>query len=130
MGPGGAAGAQDPKAFADSLVSAPPGPIVAEYKSATPEQMLAAIDSIKKRRPAYAVLLASAGEDKVSFVAAVSDEIIAKGLKAGDWVKEAAKPTGGSGGGRPNLAQAGGKDPSKLAEALEAAKAAAAKVGA
>jgi alanyl-tRNA synthetase len=127
---GGAAGAQDPKAFADSLVSAPPGPIVAEYKSATPEQMLAAIDSIKKRRPAYAVLLASAGEDKVSFVAAVSDEIIAKGLKAGDWVKEAAKPTGGSGGGRPNLAQAGGKDPSKLAEALEAAKAAAAKVGA
>ena len=52
----------------------------------------------------------------------VSDDAIAKGLKAGDWVKEAAKITGGGGGGRPNMAQAGGKDPAKLADALAAAR--------
>jgi len=66
--------------------------------------------------------------DKVSFVAAVSEDLIKKGLKAGDWVKEAAKITGGGGGGRPNLAQAGGKDASKVDDALSAARAFAAKV--
>ena len=59
---------------------------------------------------------------KVTFIAAVSDDLIAKGLKAGDWVKEAAKVAGGGGGGRPQMAQAGGKDPGKLADALSAAK--------
>jgi alanyl-tRNA synthetase len=58
----------------------------------------------------------------VSFVAAVSDDMIAKGLKAGDWVREAAKTAGGGGGGRPQMAQAGGKDPAKLEAALEAAR--------
>ena len=47
---------------------------------------------------------------------------IAKGLKAGDWVREAAKAAGGGGGGRPHMAQAGGKDPSKMVEALEVAR--------
>ena len=47
---------------------------------------------------------------------------IGEGLKAGDWVKETAKVCGGGGGGRPDMAQAGGKDPSKIDEALEAAK--------
>jgi alanyl-tRNA synthetase len=62
-----------------------------------------------------------AGE-KVSFVAAVPEALIKKGLKAGDWVKEAAKVAGGGGGGRPDMAQAGGKDPAKLGEALEVAR--------
>jgi len=118
---GGASGLQDPKAFADSVL-ATEGPIVAEYKNASQEQMLGAIDSIKKRRPSHAVLLASGADEKVSFVAVVSDDLIAKGLKAGDWVKEAAKITGGSGGGRPNMAQAGGKDLGKMEEAIEKAK--------
>jgi len=52
----------------------------------------------------------------------VSDDLIAKGLKAGDWIRETAKVAGGGGGGRPQMAQAGGKDPSKLGEALETAK--------
>jgi alanyl-tRNA synthetase len=58
----------------------------------------------------------------VNFVAAVSDDLIAKGLKAGDWIRETAKVAGGGGGGRPQMAQAGGKDPSKLADALETAR--------
>jgi len=52
----------------------------------------------------------------------VSDDLIAKGLKAGDWVRETAKVAGGGGGGRPQMAQAGGKEPAKLSEALEQAR--------
>jgi alanyl-tRNA synthetase len=59
----------------------------------------------------------------------VPQSLIAKGLKAGDWVKAAAQACGGSGGGKPDMAQAGGKDASKVGEAIDAAKALAAKVG-
>jgi alanyl-tRNA synthetase len=80
------------------------------------------MDSLRKRAPSHGLLLASTDQGKVTFVAAVSDDLIAKGLKAGDWVRQAAKVTGGGGGGRPQMAQAGGKDPSRLDAALDAAK--------
>ena len=51
-------------------------------------------------------------------LAAVTDDLIEKGLKAGDIVKEIAPIVGGGGGGRPQFAQAGGKNPAKLEEAL------------
>jgi alanyl-tRNA synthetase len=89
---------------------------------AAQDQLLSALDSIRKRAGSYGVLLGAAADDKVAFVAAVSDDLIAMGLKAGDWVREAAKVTGGGGGGRPQMAQAGGKDPAKLNDALEAAR--------
>ena len=55
--------------------------------------------------------------------AAVTDDLIkSKGLKAGDLVKHIAPLVGGGGGGKPQLAQAGGKQPEKIPEALEAAK--------
>ena len=96
--------------------------IVSSIDSASDDQLRALIDSIKKRSPSFAALLGATDGQKVSFVAAVSDDLIAKGLKAGDWVREAAKVAGGGGGGRPQMAQAGGKDPAKLAEALDAAR--------
>jgi alanyl-tRNA synthetase len=80
------------------------------------------IDSVKKRVGTFGVLLGAVIDEKASFVAAVSDDLIGKGLKAGDWVREAAKVAGGGGGGRPQLAQAGGKDPSKLSDALTVAR--------
>jgi alanyl-tRNA synthetase len=92
--------------------------VVAEVPGAGNDQLLGIVDSIKKQSPTYAVLVGSAADGKVNFVAAVSDDLIAKGLKAGDWIREAAKVTGGGGGGRPQMAQAGGKDPAKLGEAL------------
>jgi alanyl-tRNA synthetase len=58
----------------------------------------------------------------VSFVAAFSPAVQKLGLKAGSFIGEIAKLTGGGGGGRPNLAQAGGKQPEKLAQALQAAQ--------
>ena len=62
--------------------------------------------------------------DKVTFIVVVTDNVIReRGLKAGEIVKQVAKITGGGGGGKDHLAQAGGKDPSKLEEALAQAPA-------
>jgi alanyl-tRNA synthetase len=70
-----------------------------------------------------AVLLGGALESgKVSLVAAFSKSVNQKGLQAGKFVGDIAKICGGGGGGRPNLAQAGGRDPSKLGEALASGK--------
>jgi alanyl-tRNA synthetase len=60
---------------------------------------------------------------KVNFVAAFSPEAVKKGLQAGKVIGAVAKICGGGGGGRPNFAQAGGKDDSKLGEAIAEAKA-------
>ena len=64
------------------------------------------------------VLLGAVVEDKVSLVSFVSRDLVERGLNAGKIVGEAAKVAGGGGGGRPDMAQAGGKDTSKLEEAL------------
>ena len=69
------------------------------------------------------VVLASIPEpDKVSLVAAFSREVNKKGLQAGKFIEKIAQICGSKGGGRPNLAQAGGRDASKLQEALESAR--------
>ena len=117
----------DVSEIAAGLLQAAPalGPgklVVGEVPGASSEQLLSVTDSLKKKSGSYGILLGSATDGKVSFVAAVSDDLIAKGLKAGDWIREAAKATGGGGGGRPQMAQAGGKDPAKLPEALELAR--------
>jgi len=68
------------------------------------------------------VLLGAVVEDKVSLVSFVSRDLVERGLNAGKIVGEAAKVAGGGGGGRPDMAQAGGKDTSKLEEALARAR--------
>jgi alanyl-tRNA synthetase len=65
-------------------------------------------------------VLGTVSNGKPVIIATVTDDLIARGVKAGDLVREVAKIVGGSGGGRPNMAQAGGRDPEKLAEALAA----------
>ena len=97
--------------------------IIAQLAEASDDTLRGVIDSLRKRASSYAILLASPGAEKVGFITAVSDDLIAKGLKAGDWIRETAKVAGGGGGGRPQMAQAGGKDPSKTADALEAGRA-------
>ncbi len=79
-------------------------------------------DKIKDKNESCAVILASDLGDKVLFVAAVTKDLVQKGVNAGNMVKEAAKVAGGGGGGRPDFAQAGGKDPQKIDEAIEAVK--------
>ncbi|WP_047815820.1 alanine--tRNA ligase [Rhodopirellula islandica] len=97
--------------------------IVAETPGANPNIMRGWIDQIRKKSDTpTAVLLASAMNDKVMLVGGLSRDLVDRGLKAGDWVGAAAKVVGGSGGGRPDMAQAGGKDASKLPEALQQAR--------
>ena len=123
----------DVAAIAESLLASatPLGPgklVVAEVPDAPADQLLTVTDSLKKRiGGGYAVLLGSSSDGKVNFVASVSDDVIKLGLKAGDWIRESAKIAGGGGGGRPQHAQAGGKDPAKLADALTVAREFAAK---
>jgi alanyl-tRNA synthetase len=76
---------------------------------------------LKNKCGSAAIVFGFAEEDKVTLLAGITDDLIKKGLKAGDIVKTIAPIVGGGGGGRPQMAQAGGKDPSKIAEALEAA---------
>ena len=96
--------------------------VVADVAGANPNVIRQLIDQIRKKADSAAVLLAAAqGESKVMLVAGVTPDLVERGVSAGDWVRETAKVVGGSGGGRPDMAQAGGKDPSKLPQALDKA---------
>ncbi|WP_026475814.1 alanine--tRNA ligase [Alkaliphilus transvaalensis] len=79
-------------------------------------------DVIKEKIETGVIVLAGENDGKASFVAVVTKNLISKGLHAGNLVKEAAKITGGGGGGRPDMAQAGGKNADKINEALETVK--------
>ncbi len=107
------------------IASEADGPVVlARLDGADKDGLLAAMDAIHRQNEDGAVLLVSADDStgKVLIVARVSKNLISAGLKAGDWVKVAAQACGGGGGGRPDSAQAGGKDPARANEALEAAR--------
>ncbi|MGB3767743.1 MAG: alanine--tRNA ligase [Phormidesmis sp.] len=97
--------------------------IVANLESVEPDALKAAAERLLQKLGDGAVVLGSVPEPgKVSLVAAFSKPAISKGLQAGKFIGGIAKLCGGGGGGRPNFAQAGGRDESKLPEALETAK--------
>lgn len=75
-------------------------------------------DKVRNKMGEGVVVLSSVIEDKVQFVTMVSKEAVAKGAHAGKIIKEVATVAGGGGGGRPDMAQAGGKLPEKVDEAL------------
>lgn len=96
--------------------------IVAELPMAGSGLMRQLIDQIRKSVEPSAILFASReGEGKVTLVAAVSRDLVRRKISAGNWVKEVAPIVGGGGGGKPDMAQAGGKMPEKTPEALEKA---------
>ncbi len=78
-------------------------------------------DMLKNKLESGVVVLASNYGDKVSFVVTATRDVLAKGVHSGNVIKEVAKLAGGGGGGRPDMAQAGGKDASKINDALKAA---------
>ncbi|MDJ0516212.1 MAG: alanine--tRNA ligase [Trichodesmium sp. MO_231.B1] len=96
--------------------------LVAEMPGVDAEALKTAAERLQQKLGESAVVLGSGAEGKVSLVAAFSKSVNGKGLQAGKFIGGIAKMCGGGGGGRPNLAQAGGRDPSKLKEALESAK--------
>ena len=82
-------------------------------------------DRVKgKLGDSVAIVLGTAVDGRVHLVAAVTPALVQRGVRAGEVVKVAAQVTGGGGGGRDTMAQAGGRDPDKLPEAIEAARAA------
>jgi alanyl-tRNA synthetase len=96
--------------------------VVAEMPEVPIEQLKAGADLVKQKAGSAAVLLGMRSGDKATLLAAMSNDLIKKGLKAGDLVKAIAPLVDGGGGGPPTMAQAGGKNPAKLAEALEAGR--------
>ena len=87
--------------------------------SPTPvEQARAAIDMLKKKAKSTVIVLGFADGDKVTLLAGVTNDLIKKGIKAGDIVKQIAPIVDGGGGGRDQMAQAGGKKPEKIDDAL------------
>ncbi|HEY9300889.1 MAG TPA: DHHA1 domain-containing protein, partial [Phormidium sp.] len=97
--------------------------LVAELPDVDAESLKTAAERLQQKLGEAAVILASSPEpQKVNFVAVFSPKINKKGLQAGKFIGQIAKICGGGGGGRPNLAQAGGRDATKLQEALETAR--------
>lgn len=77
------------------------------------------MDDLKVKIGSGVIVLGGITDGKATFITGVTDDLIKeKGLKAGDIIKQVAEIAGGSGGGRPDMAQAGGKDPSKVKEAV------------
>ncbi|MCT4596293.1 MAG: alanine--tRNA ligase [Vallitalea sp.] len=79
-------------------------------------------DSLKQKINEGVIVLITSNQGKVSLVVMATDEAIKKGAHAGNLIREVASVVGGGGGGRPNMAQAGGKNPEKISQALEKAK--------
>ena len=97
--------------------------LVAQMEAVDANALKTAAERLQQKLGKSVVVLGSIPEPgKVSLVAAFSSEVNQKKLQAGKFIGGIAKICGGGGGGRPNLAQAGGRDPSKLAEALETAR--------
>ena len=91
--------------------------LIATFKDKTADDLRTMIDTIKDNNEKAIVVLAST-QDKLSFAVGVTKTLTDK-VKAGDLVKQLAEMTGGKGGGRPDFAQAGGKDESKLLDAFK-----------
>ncbi len=98
--------------------------IITETPGATPNLMRQWIDQIRQKsdNPTAVLFGTKMGENKVLLVAGVSRDLVSRDISAGNWISEVAPVVGGGGGGKPDLAQAGGRDPSKLDDAFVKAK--------
>ncbi len=96
--------------------------IVGEMPQAEPEQIREAIDYLRSEAGSAGICLGCVTAEKVLLFGSLTDDLVDKGLKAGDLIKEVAPIVGGGGGGKPQLAQAGGKHPAGLPQALEKAR--------
>ena len=96
--------------------------LAAKIPSARMEILREMSDIIRDKLKSAIVVLGTVYQDKPAFLAAVTPDLVAKGYDAGKIVKQVAGVAGGSGGGKPGLAQAGGKDKKKLDEALKLVK--------
>lgn len=94
--------------------------ITAEAQADSMDNLRDLADSVLDKAGSGVVLLGMVHDDKVNFVCKVAKADVKRGLHAGKIIKAAAQAAGGNGGGRSDMAQAGGKEPEKLADALKA----------
>jgi len=95
--------------------------LAATLEDADPKTLRETVDRLKDRLKSAAIVLGAVNDGKVSLVAGVTDDLTAK-LKAGDLVNYVAQQVGGKGGGRADMAQAGGTNPGALAGALQSVR--------
>ncbi len=98
--------------------------LLATVEAPGAKELLEILDRVRGRLANAAILLATAVDGRVHLVASVSPELVERGVKAGAVVKSAAEAVGGGGGGRDTMAQAGGREPERLPEAMQAARSA------
>ena len=90
-----------------------------KVKAKDMNQLRNMVDELKQKMGSGLILLAAENNQKVQLVAGISKDLTSRGLHAGHLIKNAAKLCGGGGGGRPDMAQAGGKEPDKINDALQ-----------
>jgi alanyl-tRNA synthetase len=95
--------------------------LAAALEGADSKTLREALDKLKDRLKSAAIVLGAVSDGKVALIAGVTGDLTGK-VKAGDLVNFVAQQVGGKGGGRPDMAQAGGTDPSKLPAALESVR--------
>jgi len=124
-GAGPAAGALDIEALAASAQPVAGAPVLtAAVHAPDAHALMEILDRVRGRLDGAAVVLGTAVDGRVHLAAGVAPELVRRGVKAGAIVKAAAAVVGGGGGGRDTVAQAGGREPGKLEDALLAARAA------
>jgi len=96
--------------------------LVAKVASSRMQILREMSDLLRDKLKSAVIVLGTIYEDKPAFIAAVTPDLVAKGYHAGEIIRQVANVTGGGGGGKPGLAQAGGKYKDKLDEALKRAK--------
>jgi alanyl-tRNA synthetase len=120
----GGAGAPEIESLAAAAVEvAGASVLAAAVEVADAKALLDVLDRLKGRLPGAAILLGTAADGRVHLLASVAPELVERGVKAGAIVKSAAAVVGGGGGGRDTLAQAGGRDPERLREAIDTGRA-------
>lgn len=121
------AGAGEVLTQAESLLSDAPrvgntAIVCGALPGAAVDQLRAACDSLRAKAGSAAVLLATESDGKVVLLAAMTADVVGRGVKAGELIRDIAPVVGGKGGGRPDMAQGGGPDAGKIDEAVSAAR--------
>jgi len=106
----------------DKLIEVKGIKLIAAQVAGDANELREMADSLRDKIGSGVVVLGAVNDGSVQLVAAVTKDLAGKVVNAGNIIRETAKICGGGGGGRPDMAQAGGKDPSKLAEALDNVK--------
>ena len=99
--------------------------LVGRVDAASADALRGLMDQLRSRLPSSVIVLGAVIEDRPQFIAMVTDDLVARDVRADALIREAATVAGGGGGGRPQIAMAGGRDASKLDAAPEAARSAA-----